>query len=131
MMVAQDSRITAIRLPLQIGTSSLWSVARSSVLFPGLVLVGLGVWAIIALIDMDKVGFAVGGTLIAVGGLLLYYAYRHIKLALGERPSDVVLDSNGLRIEGGAQDGLALGWAEIDPKACRVESTTDERLVLW
>jgi len=126
----QDARITAIRLPLQIGTSSLWSVARSSALFPGLVLVGLGVWVIIAM-GGDTIGFAIGGAIIVAGGSLLYYAYKHIKLALGERPSDVVLDPNGLRIEGGAQHGLALAWSEIDTKRCRVESTTDDRVVLW
>jgi hypothetical protein len=126
-----DSRMTNIRLPLQIGTSSLWSIARSSVLFPGLVLVGIGVWAFIALLDMDKVGFAVGGAIAGAGGCLLYYAYKHIKLALEERPSDVVLDHQGLRVEGGARDGLALAWSEIDPKRCRVEDATEERFVLW
>jgi DNA-directed RNA polymerase subunit RPC12/RpoP len=101
------------------------------VLFPGLVLVGLGVWAFIALLDADKVALAVGGTLAVSGGFLLYYAYKHIKLALEERPSDVVLDASGLRIEGGSQHGLALAWPEIDAQRCRVESTTDDRIVLW
>ncbi len=68
-------RVTSIRLPLQIGTSSLWSVARASAFFPGLLLVALGAYTGFELFDVDgKLALAVGGALAVAGGVLTYYA---------------------------------------------------------
>jgi hypothetical protein len=125
-------RVTSIRLPLQIGTSSLWSVARASAFFPGLLLLALGVYSGFELFEVDgKLALAVGGALAVAGGVLTYYAYRHTRLALDERPSDVLIDERGIAVQGGARDGLSLAWSEIDPARCSLETVVEERLVLW
>ncbi len=127
----QDKRLTAIRLPLQIGTSALWSLARTSAFFPGLVLVGVGIWTCIKLIDLDKIGIGLGAVAVITGGVLIYYAWRHARLALEERPSDVLLDAQGLRVEGGERDGLSFRWSELDPSRCNVTTEMEARFVLW
>jgi hypothetical protein len=130
-MMEPDRPLTAIRLPLQIGTSALWSLARSSAVFPGLVLCILGAWLCIELIDWDRVGLAAGGVVAITGGILVFYGWRHWRLAMAERPSDAVLDASGLRIEGGRRHGLTLAWADIAPDRCQIQHDRDKRYILW
>ncbi len=125
-----DKRLTHIRLPLQIGTSALWSLARTSVFFPGLVLVVLGLWMTWELREGGEAAI-IGLGVSAAGGALIAFAYFHYKHLLAERPSDVLLDESGLRIEGGLRDGLALAWTEIDPDGCRIDTTNEKRVTTW
>jgi hypothetical protein len=127
-MAIRDGVLKEIRLPLQIGNSALWSLARASAAFPGLAIVVLGGWLMYALADADKTGFEIAFAVMACGGLLLYYAWVHARLAMEERPSDVILDADGLRIEGGARDGLAIAWSEIGDSRCRLQHEVEERL---
>jgi hypothetical protein len=129
-MEPDRGRLTAIRLPLQIGTSALWSLARTSAGFPGLVLLGLGIWLMIKLIG-EKSGLLLGFVVAAAGGALVFYAVVHARLAMKERPSDVLLDARGLRIEGGPRHGLSLQWTEIEPGRCQIRNEVEERLALW
>jgi hypothetical protein len=131
-----DKKLTHIRLPLQIGTSALWSLARTSVAFPGLVIVVLGLWLSWEIVrdgsggdngDGAKIGLAIA----AAGGVLVGFAYIHFRRLLAERPSDVLLDEKGLRVEGGIRDGLVLAWADIDRGRCRIATTEEERVTTW
>ncbi len=113
------------RLPLQIGTSSLWSAARAAaslVSGPALVVV-----AVAAFFD-DRVSFAIGAGLVVAGVLLFLFGVTHVQQAVRSRASDVVLRRDGVRIEGGRFHGLTLAWSEIDRTACELAETKERRL---
>lgn len=115
----------SVRLPLQIGTSSLWSLARgSATLVPGLGLTlgAVPVFMVGGLLPSAGIGF--------MGGLLVYFAGMHLRLATRARPSDVVLHSGGLRIEGGVHHGRDIAWTEIDPDRTTLTTETETRLTL-
>ena len=124
----EDQRLSAIRLPLQIGTSALWSLARTSMFCPGLVLVAVGLWVAWELRDSGEAA-GIGLGISVAGGALIAFAYFHYKHLLAERPSDVVLDMNGLRIEGGRRDGLADSIGPTSTRRGRDFSRRDEKRV--
>jgi len=107
-------------LPLQVGTSSLLGFAHASAAFvPGFLLIGsialpamLAPWddaaAIYPHLIMPYV-FAFG-----FGGGMIAYARKHIRLALSERPSDILIGEGGIRIEGGRMNGFRATWADIE-----------------
>ena len=69
-----------VRLPLQVGTSALWSGARSAATFlPALALIAFGIYVIFAL-GAETVGFALLGFFVVCGGGLAYYSWRHFSL---------------------------------------------------
>lgn len=115
-----------VRVPLQTGASSLTALLFS-LLGATFVVFGLGSCEIAnhANASGDAVGkgvllfFAVVGT--AVGaltmGLLAHYARKR-------RASDIVFDSDGVAIEGGAFHGRSWTWGVIDPS--QSEITTDQ-----
>ncbi len=114
-----------IRLPLQVGTTSLWSLARASSTFvPGAVgvvagvgyfLAGTGGWALIT---------------VPLGAYFVVYAAAHAVRSWRTRPSDALLDAAGMTLEGGAQHGLHLQWSEIDPQQTHAETTKETRITL-
>jgi hypothetical protein len=114
-----------VRLPLQVGTTSLWSVARAAAtLVPSLVLL-LG--AVLAL--MEKVGGIAlfGGVL---GVYFLVYSVAHIVRAWRTRASDAVLGSAKLSFQGGAQHGLELDWTAIDGDKTEAQTVDEARLTM-
>lgn len=119
-----------IRLPLQIGTSSLWSLARSSAsLLPGLGLVPLGVTVAIET-GLSRLGISLGVALGMAGVLLAIFAWAHIRYAWCDRPSDVVLSSEGLRVEGGRYHGLSMPWSLVDRSGTCIVADQEDRLTL-
>jgi hypothetical protein len=113
-----------VRLPLQIGTSSLWSLARGAgTLLPGLAIVVGGFPVLLG-------AWTVALAMFVLGGLLVWFAVMHLRLAARSRPSDVLLDGVGLRIDGGVHDGRAIRWFEVEPRACAVETTQEKRYTL-
>lgn len=113
-----------VRLPLQIGTSSLWSLARSvGMFFPSLV--------VLTAAGLSLAGYGGGWvTLGIVGALMLVYSIVQASRAWRTRPSDAVLDESGLRLEGGAHAGLQIGWKEIDGAKTRAETTREARVTV-
>lgn len=113
-----------VRLPLQVGTSSLWSLARSSAsLAPGLVLLGAG----LSLVGSSP-GWGVGLGLL--GGYLLLYGGAHAVRAWRTRASDALLSAERLELEGGRWHGTALGWSELERAACQAETTREARITI-
>jgi hypothetical protein len=114
----------AVRLPLQIGTSSLWSLARgSATLLPGLAIVVGGLFVLVEV-------WTVACAILVLGGLLVWFAGMHLYLAARARPSDVLLDGRGLRIDGGVHHGRAIPWAHVDPARCALETQQVKRYTL-
>ncbi len=123
-----------VRLPLQVGTTALVALARGAyTLLPAIALmvvtvVALGVATLLSVV-LPGIGWLVLGVLLAEGALVAW-GYRSLKLALRARPSDVVLDREGLRVEGGRHDGVRITWAELDAKETRIEKRGDARVLV-
>jgi predicted RNA-binding Zn-ribbon protein involved in translation (DUF1610 family) len=112
-------------LPLQIGTSSLWSLARGAgTLLPGVALV-VGALPLLAV-----GGLPLGAVAAVVGGLLVYFAGMHLFIAARARPSDVLLGGDGLHIEGGVHHGRAILWPQIDPERTTLTVEKERRYTL-
>jgi TPR repeat protein len=113
-----------IRLPLQVGTSALWSLARVSAgVVPGLVLLATGLRL---LGSSTGLGLLLG----AFGAFLLAWGAAHLVRAWRTRASDAVLSSAGLELDGGPSHGLRVAWAEIDPGSGGLETVGEKRLTL-
>lgn len=113
-----------LRLPLQVGTSSLAGFARAAAtFFPGLLLIGsIALPALLAPWDdaaevyphlIVPYAFA-----LFAAAALLAYARKHFGLAFRERPSDVVFAGDMLRIDGGPMNGWECAFVDI--QAARV-----------
>ena len=113
----------SVRLPLQVGTTSSWALLRASLaLVPGAVLLFAGRHSL-------RAGDTGPGVLTAIlGAFLVLYALQQAARAWQARPSDVVLDAQGVRFEGGPLGGVALEWAAIDPEGTRAEDVKELRL---
>jgi hypothetical protein len=129
--------MAAVRLPLQVGTSSLLGFSRVAAAFvPGaLLLASLVLPPLFAPWDeaWELYGkywvlypFAVG-----LGLALLGYARVHFWLSLRERPSDVHFDQEGFRVEGGPQHGLTVPWSAVDPDRCQILASRKRNLELF
>jgi DNA-directed RNA polymerase subunit RPC12/RpoP len=116
-----------IRLPLQIGTSSIWSLARAAAsLLSGPALATLAMVAFL----QGRLSFWLAAPLTAAGVLLFFFALAHIDRAVRDRPSDVVLSAEGLLIEGGRYGGFTVPWSEIDRGRCVLTTDNERRLTL-
>jgi len=95
------------RLPLQLGANSLWHGFRASVtVIPGLVFI-LG--ALLAKWGGEDWLFFLG-----TGALLFGYGLYQLTYAWLTRACDVLLDTSGIRLDGGPHHGTHLTWSEID-----------------
>jgi hypothetical protein len=109
-----------LRLPLQVGTSSLLGFAHASAAFvPGFLLIGsIALPALLAPWDDALAAYPhlIAPYIFAVsfGGGMIAYARKHARLALSERPSDIVLGADGLRVEGGPLGGFQASWDDIE-----------------
>src|SRR5271169_5766218 len=108
----------SLRLPLQIGTSALLSLARGSLLaVPGIILLSIAAviffWFIKEGIDLGDAGgyllIAIATPGVVVGG----FAWKHLKRAHAERPSDLLVGRDGFEITGGPHDRQTLVWSEV------------------
>ncbi|MBX7084076.1 MAG: hypothetical protein K1X88_33010 [Nannocystaceae bacterium] len=121
----------AVRLPLQIGTSSLWNIARGAILLvPGVLVapVGIVVGGAIAWYGGGEVSFGIGVFLAVVPILFVLFAIGQLARVLRVRPSDVLLDAEGLRVEGGPHHGAHASWAQLAGDNCRLVSDKDRGL---
>lgn len=104
----------SLRLPLQIGTSALLSLARGSLLaVPGLILLTIAVVIILWLPDM---GDASGYLFLVIsfpGFTVGAFAWKHLKRAHAERPSDLIVERGGFEVTGGPLHGRRMTWTEI------------------
>jgi hypothetical protein len=116
---------TPVRIPLQIGLSSLRSAVRASVF--GWLSFGLtsSYFWLLPLVAPSGTGLGVGhaiaipaGTLL---GLLFLYPWSLARdVVHAEAPNDLELGPEGLRVLGGAAPGAWIAWADVDPDACEV-----------
>lgn len=114
---------SSIRLPVQVGTSSLGNLGRAAAaLVPGAAL------AVAGGLRVAGGARAAGAALAAGGCFLVAFALAQARHAFRTRAADAILDDAGLAIEGGAHHGLRLAWAEIDPERTRAETIEESRL---
>lgn len=107
-----------LRIPLQIGTSALHSLARASALFvPGIIGVGVPALAFLYLTDivggLGKTGVYIFVVIIAPGLTLLSFAWKHARRARDARPSDLVIDGHGFTVIGGPLEKRRVAWTEV------------------
>ncbi|MBW2528190.1 MAG: sel1 repeat family protein [Deltaproteobacteria bacterium] len=96
----------------------------AATLVPALVLL-LG--AVLALLEEVNGAAIFGGVL---GAYFLVYAIAHILRAWRTRASDALLSHEGIRFEGGAQDGIALSWESIDAEGTQASTVEEARLTM-
>jgi DNA-directed RNA polymerase subunit RPC12/RpoP len=117
----------AIRLPLQVGISSLWSFARcAATLVPSIGAIVFGVTVLFAQDKETRAMFVLG----LIGLLLLGFALMHLWIGVRDRPSDVLLGPAGLAIEGGPHAGLRVAWSELYLDGCKLEEDTVTRITI-
>jgi hypothetical protein len=131
-----------LRLPLQVGTTACWSLARCAAIFLPSVLallaggpVVLGV-AMVGAWESLEAGEPKAATVIlvvgagAVLGILAFVvsAVKHIRLAMRERPSDVEFDEGRMRVVGGPFDGTVVDLARAK---CTVETVHKDRMRIF
>jgi hypothetical protein len=122
---AQPDGVLA-RLPLQIGTTATWSAGRAAAtLFPGIALMGA---AVAVVIGVHAVKLAL--VILVPAVLLIVFAIGHVIGAVRNRASDVMLLSNGLRVDGGRLHGSSMPWGELTPPFAEVEETSVRRITL-
>lgn len=95
-----------IRLPLQLGTSCVNSLAFAAASF--------GLAAVIRPLGQYIVGGATGvfGWWLASSVLLIFGAWS-IAAVRRRAPSDLLISTDGVEIKGGRHDGFAMGWPEV------------------
>ena len=116
-----------IRVPLQVGLASLRSQARATALgWPALFVFigGLLVWGLVQnAIPIETVGMLLGVLAflgVTVLALLMWAgSMSAADESRRERPSDLILDARGVRVEGGRHDQVSVAWEEI--ASCAVE----------
>lgn len=113
-----------VRLPLQIGTTSLWGMTRSALLLvPGVILLPFGLIGGVGVLyagDGGDVAIGIASFLITVPIVMIWAALRQLGRMLRARPSDAVLDADGLRVEGGPHGGIHLTWAQLRAGRCEL-----------
>ena len=115
----------SVRLPLQVGSTSSWSLLRAGLtLVPGAVLLVMG-------LRLFRGSEAAASALtVLLGAFLVLYALQQVVRAWQARPGDAVVDEQGVRFEGGHMHGVALDWAAIDPEQTYAEDAKELRLSL-
>jgi hypothetical protein len=112
-----------VRLPLQVGTSALWSYVRfASTLVPGGLVIAAAVLMVVPLVaHLDESGIALLVGTVVIGLGLMFFSLKHLWLSFRLRPSDVVITPAGLQMEGGRHRGEPIPWQEIDAAGCHIE----------
>jgi len=113
--------LPTMRLPLQVGTSSLYGIYRSSVTgTPGifLLLLTARAWA---------VSSACGVMSFTGGALLVAYSVKQLIRAVRERPSDLVFSRDRVMIDGGLYNGAEIRVSDA-PGSFKLEEFSETRL---
>lgn len=102
----------------------------ASLLVPGVLFVpvGLVLGGAIAWYGGDETAIGIGLFVMGVPLLFVVFAIGQLLTVLRARPSDIVLDAEGVRVEGGVHGGVAVPWSQLQGDACRLESSTDRAL---
>jgi DNA-directed RNA polymerase subunit RPC12/RpoP len=104
----------SLRLPLQVGTSALLSLARGSALaVPGIILLTIAIVIILWLPDMGDASGYLFAIIATPGGAISLFAYKHLKRAHTERPSDLIVTPEAFSINGGPYGGLRVTWPDL------------------
>ncbi len=117
-----------VRLPLQVGLASLAQSVRFAALIwlgPLLLLVATAPPAggIVGLLWMMFVGLA--------GVVMLAFAIDAASNAARDRPSDLLLDSSGIVVEGDARQRQRLVWNELDAASTEVVEGEARTAIRW
>ncbi len=116
----------SVRLPLQVGSTAHWSFARAIV--PSLI-GGLITAAVVGiLLDDGFEELAVVAFMGAIGLGFLAYAFVQLRQAIVLRPSDILFDGRGFRLEGGSKHGMSVGWEELSPPYASIDTEPSTRL---
>jgi hypothetical protein len=110
-------------LPLEVGISCVTDFVIATMAIP----LGVAILVAAALIAYwaEGVNDAIG--YIALGGVIVVgFGLRKLWRAWRARPTDIVLETDGLRVDGGPHHGLSLLWAEIGVPAVVDVTTKDD-----
>lgn len=118
-----------IRLPLSVGTGSLWSWARAVL---GLATVAGLALALSSFVQRDLDGGSLVGMVLSLIFLVMFILFvaQNARRALQRGASDLMLDDKGIRVSGGLADGLELGWSELQAPGASVDERDDRRVTL-
>lgn len=116
----------SFRMPLQTGASALRDLLVGAMSFvPGYILIACAIVGIFAL----PATLTVWLVLMVVGVLVALFGAHQLKKAVRDRPSDLVIDGVGLRIEGGPHQAgyfsTSVPWRELASDAWRVRQVID------
>ena len=104
----------SLRLPAQIGTSALLSLARGSLFaVPGIILFTVAVVIILWLPDLGDASGYIFLVIGAPGFVTCGFAFKHLKRALAERPSDLLVARDGFTIDGGPHHRTKITWDDL------------------
>jgi hypothetical protein len=107
----------AVRLPLQIGSSSLFNLALGAgLLLPGLL---APVWWVGLTAAAGFFGYLIG---FFIPFVLVALAIGALRNARRRRASDLVIERGGVRLEGGSLHGLTFDTKELRAESWRVQS---------
>lgn len=100
-----------LRVPLQIGTSSLTSLVRASAfVVPGMILLAA---PLVAMFYFDSEFGDATVYLFFPGSFVFLFAWKHLKRARAERPSDLLLTGAGFEVRFGPHSGTSVSWFEL------------------
>lgn len=123
-----------MRLPLQVGTACVYSLARGAVAgvpIGGSLATAIR-WAYIASQGQPVPSdLLTPGLLLLLGVPLARYSWIHLRLAWRKRPSDLHISADGLRFDGGPLDGQLIPFREIEADGAVVTEDTEKRPGFW
>ncbi len=118
-----------VRLPLQVGASAVWNAAiASATVVPAAVLLLVSLVAAVLAWIVVIFAWEVALFVLFLEGFLVYTGVKRLRRALRQRPTDVILDRDGLRFEGGKRHGQRLAWGDIDGARSMIEPRKDSEL---
>jgi uncharacterized Zn finger protein (UPF0148 family) len=117
--------VRKLRLPLELGLASLQDVSLGFLLLPfGLAVSAVGGFIIYEIGGADDSGYSAIPFVFGLG--MVIWSVTKLRRGWLYRPSDIVFDDEGLRIEGGTSTKLFLPWKEVEKLHVRVDSITEK-----
>lgn len=92
-------------------------------LVPGILVapVGLVLGVTIAWVGGEEISFGIGAFLAITPLVFVAFAVAQLAAMIRARASDVVLDTDGIHIDGGVHGGTRVPWSELAPERCTLE----------